>query len=99
MWNQQIFGLCSVNRIAKPPTADGLVAFAMAALCRLTGKTGPALAERRDSPHQNSIADFVPKDAGSDFVNHTHRFMSNNQSRSNRILTLDDMQIGTADCC
>jgi hypothetical protein len=66
------------------------------ALRELAGQTRAALTARRDGPHQHPITDLVTSYSGAEFVNHSHRLVTDDKSALDWILSADNVQIGSA---
>src|SRR5438046_2402435 len=86
-----------MNRIAEAPAADRFIAFAMSTLRLMARETRQALATRRDGADQNPIADLISTDPRAELVDDADCFVSDDESRANWILSLDDVEIGSAD--
>jgi hypothetical protein len=63
VWNEEVFSLCAIDRIAETPTADRFYAFAVPALCPLRGQARATLSTRRDCADEYAISDLVSIDA------------------------------------
>ena len=95
--HEQVLGLRAVDRVAEPPAADGLEAGPVAALGQVAGEAGVALAARGDGPDQHPLAGLVPGHAGAELLDDAHRLMAEDQARADRVLALDDVDVGPAD--
>ncbi len=69
----------------------------MAALAEVAGQAGAALAARRDCADEHTLADLVAGDAGAELVDDADRLVADDQSRSDRVLALEDVDVGAAD--
>jgi hypothetical protein len=69
----------------------------MSALRPLRRQTSPALSARCDRTHQDSIADLVSGNAFAKLFDNADRFVSDNQSRLDRVFPSQDVEIGAAD--
>jgi hypothetical protein len=54
------------------------------------------LAARCDGADQNTVANFVAADARTEFLNHTDRFMTDNQTRFHWIFAAHNVQVSPA---
>jgi hypothetical protein len=77
VWNEEVFSLCAVDRVAETPTTNGFDAFAMAALRPLRGQACTTLSTRRDRAHEYPISDLVSIDAFAELFDHADGFVSN----------------------
>jgi hypothetical protein len=96
IWNQQIFSLCAIDRIAETPSADCFDAFAVAALCPLAGQTGATLTARRNCADQNAIANFIASQTFAQFFDYADWLMSNHKSGSYGVLASKNVEIRAA---
>ena len=90
-WNQQIFSLRAVDRIAESPAADGA-----AALREIASEAIETLSARRDCADQNAVAHFVPSDADAEFMNHSDRLVADCEAGLNGIFALENVEVGAA---
>jgi N-acyl-D-aspartate/D-glutamate deacylase len=67
------------------------------ALRKLAGQTRAALAARRDRAHQHAITDVVTDYARTEFINHSHGLVTDDEAALDRILAAENVQIGSAD--
>ena len=95
--HQQVLGLRAVDRVAKAPAADGLVAAAVAALRQVAGQAGAALAARRDCADQHAVADLIAGDTEAEFFDDADRLVADDQAGAHGILAAHDVQVSAAD--
>jgi len=97
IWNKQILGLRTIDRITKSPAADCFNTLAVSALSPLRGQTGAALTARRDRADQNAVADFVSGQSFAELFDHTNGFVSDYESRFNCVFAAQYVQVRAAD--
>ena len=95
--HKEIFGLRTIDGVAKTPAADCFHAFAVSALCPLRRQTGPTLSARRDRTDQYSISDLISGYAFPQLFNHPDRRLPDYESRFHCIFAAQNMKIGSAD--
>ena len=95
--HEEVFGLGAVDRVAEAPATDGLEAVAMAALAEVAGQAGAALAAGGDRADEDALADLVAGDAGAELVDHADRLVADDQAGPDRVLALEDVDVGSAD--
>ena len=95
--HEQVLGLRAVDGVAEAPAADGLVAGAVAALREVAGQAGVALAARRDGADEDALADLVAGHAGAELLDDADRLVADDQPGPDRVLALDDVEVGAAD--
>lgn len=83
--------MCSIDRIAKFPTAKGA-----AALGSVAGQARLALAAGRDCPQQHTLPHLVTRHPWTKLMNHPYGFMADRQAGLDRVFALDDVDIGAA---
>ena len=69
----------------------------MAALREVAGQAGVALAAGRDCPDEDALADVVADDARTQLLDDADGLVAEDQSRLDRVLALDDVDVGPAD--
>ena len=95
--DEDVFGLATVDGVAEAPAAHGFVAAAVAALAEVAGQAGAALAARGDRRDEDALTDFVAGDARAELVDDADRLVADDQARADRILALEDVDVGAAD--
>ena len=95
--HKEIFGLRTIDGVAKTPAADCFHTFAVSALCPLRRQTGAALSARRDRTDQYSISDLISGYAFPQLFNHPDRLVPDHESRFHCIFAAQNMKIGSAD--
>src|SRR6266498_4725929 len=95
--HEQVFSLRAVDRVAEAPSADCLVAAAVAALRLMPQQTGMTLSARRDRANQHAVADLKPGDAGAEFFNHADRLVADYEDWFDGIPSANDVKICAAD--
>src|ERR1700720_281052 len=83
----KVLGLRAVDCVAKAPTADCFVTFAVATLGELARQTCATLAAGRDRPDQNAFANFVAGYTRAQLFNNTDRFMADDQAGVDAVFT------------
>jgi len=97
--HQHVFGLSAVDGIAESPAAHGLVAMAGAAAILsgqavLAGVGGEAGA---DGAGDHPLAFLVALHVAAQLFDDAHRFVTDGQAGSDRVFTLENVDIGAAD--
>src|SRR5204863_1919035 len=91
--NEQILGPRTVDRIAEAPASQPTAALRMRAV-----ETVEALSAGRDGADDDALADRIERvESGAQFLDHTYRFMAEDQSRFHGVLATNDVHIGAAD--
>src|ERR1051325_7083407 len=95
--NEEVLGLCAVDGVAEAPAAECLAVVAATALRVAAGETRMALAAGRDGADQDAVADRVTGHAGAELRDDAGRLVPDDESRPDRILATDDVQVRAAD--
>ena len=95
--DEEVLGLRAVDRVAEAPAAEGLEALAVTALAEVARQAGATLAARRDRADEDALADLVAGDAGAELFDDADRLVADDQARSDRVLALQDVDVGAAD--
>ena len=88
-----ILGLAAVNTVTQLPATHGLPA----TLAGMPVKARMALPTGGDGAGNDALPDLVTGDGAAQLFDDADGFVTNDQARSHRILTLENMDIGTAD--
>ena len=99
--HQHVFRLTAVDRVAEFPAADRLesVLGPRAVLAEAAAQAGGGVTGRRNGASYDSLAFLEAGDRGAKLLNDAHRLVADDEAGANRILALQDVNVGAADCC
>ena len=91
--HQQVLGPRAVDRVAEPPAAERAAALRVGAV-----QAVEALAARRNRADDDPLADLVLSfEPGAELLDDADRLVAEDESRPDRILAADDVDVRSAD--
>src|SRR5262249_36273472 len=93
----KVFGLSAVYGVAEAPTPDGLITLTLAAWGQVPAQTRMALTAGGNRTDEHPITDRVAGYTGTEFFDDTHGFVTDDQTRSHRIFSSHNVEVGPAD--
>ena len=98
--HQNILCLCAIDRIAKSPSAHRLISMALTStiLSGIAVLGGIGREAWADSASNDTLPLLVALDVGSKLFDDPNRLVPHRQSGGDRVFTLEDVYISTADC-